>query len=73
MNKNQNAKSQEFEPYELEILQNNRLILEQEKNIRFINFVAYIDYLSQQIQKKINKGEFVPRSQEEAQAGYYLF
>jgi hypothetical protein len=58
--------------FEKKILQGSRDDFEQAKNIRFINLECYVIYLANAVLDRQHKGEFVPRSIEEARAGRNL-
>ena len=58
--------------YEIKLLTQSMIDLEQAQNIRFTSVQAYIDHLAIAVREKQCQGEFVPRNQEEAQAGCYL-
>lgn len=58
--------------YEMSLLKQSKENFEQNTKIQFINTQAYLDYLATAVTRRQNKGEFVPRNIEEAQAGQYL-
>lgn len=62
---------QSLNHFEKDILQQKKNDFESTQNIRFINLEAYISYLAREVVARKNKGEFVPRSLKEAQAGYH--
>lgn len=61
-----------FDPYEKKILQQSRNDFEHTENIRFTNLESYINHLARAVIERQHSGEFVPRSQEEAQAVYTM-
>ncbi|MCU7801027.1 MAG: hypothetical protein KZQ70_13045 [gamma proteobacterium symbiont of Lucinoma myriamae] len=61
-----------LDPYEKKILQQSRNDFEHIENIRFTNLESYINHLARAVIERQHSGEFVPRSQEEAQAGHAL-
>lgn len=58
--------------YEKNVLQQSKEEFERLENVRFTNLYAYMNHLAMSVKARQSKGEFVPRSMEEAQAGYYL-
>ncbi len=58
--------------YEINRLQQSRADLEGKEKIRFTNLFAYVGHLAMAVTDRQSKGEFVPRSIEEARAGVYL-
>ncbi|MCU7940087.1 MAG: hypothetical protein KZQ64_05135 [gamma proteobacterium symbiont of Bathyaustriella thionipta] len=63
---------QSLNHYEKAILQQSRDDFEHSKNVRFTNLESYINHLASAVIEKQHRGEFVPRSLKEAQAGYVL-
>ncbi len=61
-----------LDEYELDILRQSKRNVEENKQIKFINLQAYLDYLAMAVIKRQNRGEFVPHNIQEAQAGQYL-
>lgn len=59
-------------PFEKLLLQQSRDEFEQSENIRFTNLESYVHHLARTVLKRQRDGEFVPRCQEEAQAGHTL-
>ena len=57
-----------LDPYEINILQQSRDDFERIENIRFTNLQAYVGHLAMTVIDKQCRGEFVPRSIEEARA-----
>ena len=63
---------QSLDEFEKSLLQEQREIFEQQQSIRFLNLEAYLSHLATKVINRKIQGEFVPRSMEEARAGYYL-
>jgi len=66
------GEDQTFSSFEIKQLQQSKIEFERSQKIRFINLQSYINHLVHSINKKLDEGQFVPRSIEEARAGYYL-
>jgi len=59
----------EYERYEL---QARRQEFERNNNIRFVNLESYVNHLALKVVDREKNGEFLPRSPEEAIAGYHF-
>lgn len=59
----------EHEKYEL---QARRQEFERNNNIRFVNLESYVNHLALEVVDREKSGEFLPRSPEEAVAGYHF-
>ncbi|GEM_PF-5740650 len=58
---------QSLNSFEKQQLQQSRLAFEARHNLHFINLQAYIRYLAREVMRRQQQGEFMPRSQQEAQ------
>ena len=59
----------EQEKYSLQV---RRQEYERSNNIRFVNLESYVNHLALAVINRERRGEFVPRSIEEAQVGHRL-
>jgi len=53
-------------------LQARRQEFERNNNIRFVNLESYVNHLALEVVDREKNGEFLPRSPEEAIAGYHF-
>ena len=59
----------EHEKYSLQV---RRQEYERSNNIRFVNLESYVNHLALEVVDRERNGEFLPRSPEEAIAGYHF-